>query len=403
LKKRILFLILAGLLVLALVLTGCGGAPAEQEEEEEEEEPEVLKIGLLVPLTGQFALWGEYFQTAFDIGLEEIGSEMGGRPVEWIVEDEGGFDTALALDKAKKLVESDGVEIMVGPFYGASHFSVLPYTSGVPMVNLIYTQTAREGELDNLYGFWMSSGYYDTGPVTGEYMYDVLGYRTCTTIASDNVIMRDFLAGITDAFEAKGGEVVDQHWPPPDATDLTPYIGDFVISDCLVVAQIEPTSTGLLFAAMDDMGMFEQMDVVIKGGEIPQALMETWPPAIEGIVGSQEFLCDLPYPETATFVDAYVAEAGQLPDEKANNAYCVIKVLAAALEETGGVTDADVLRDALCDLEYDLPNGPFYFDEGRVAVEDRYVCQVQEVDGELKWVILQTFPEDQTVLTTYPH
>ena len=38
--KKILYLIIAGLLVLGLVLAGCGGTPSQQQEEEEEEEEE---------------------------------------------------------------------------------------------------------------------------------------------------------------------------------------------------------------------------------------------------------------------------------------------------------------------------------------------------------------------------
>ena len=397
--KRFLVILLMVVPLLALGIGGC--APQPPESPKPQVEP--LKIGLLIPVTGPFALWGQYFAQAFDVALDEINWEMGGRPVEWIVEDEGGFDMALALDKAKKLVEADKVEIMVGPFFGGSHFSVLPYTSAIPMVDMIYTQTARKPEeLKNKYAFWMSSGYYDTGVVTGHYMYDKLGYREVTTIASDHTVLRDFLAGITDGFIERGGEVVQQLWPPPDEVDYTTYIPAMEMSDALVVSLIDPTATGLLFARYDEMGMFDKMPVVIKGGEIPPPLMPEWGDSIEGIIGSQEFLYDLPYPETKVFVEAYFSKYGMLPDEKANNAYCTIKVLAAALEATGGNTDPDVLRRTLLDLEYDLTGGKFYFDEGRLAVEDRHVCQVQEVDGELKWVILETHPEDKTRLETFP-
>ncbi|MFC1911465.1 ABC transporter substrate-binding protein [Chloroflexota bacterium] len=44
--KRIAFLIIATLLVLGLILLGCGGTPSEQQEEEEEPEPTILLIAL---------------------------------------------------------------------------------------------------------------------------------------------------------------------------------------------------------------------------------------------------------------------------------------------------------------------------------------------------------------------
>jgi branched-chain amino acid transport system substrate-binding protein len=53
LKKKILYLIIASLLVLGVVLSGCGGTPTEQEEEEEENFVTIAVAGPMTDLQGQ--------------------------------------------------------------------------------------------------------------------------------------------------------------------------------------------------------------------------------------------------------------------------------------------------------------------------------------------------------------
>ena len=48
--KKILFLIMASLLVLALALPGCGGTGQQEEEEEEEEQGLTIQIAIVGPM-----------------------------------------------------------------------------------------------------------------------------------------------------------------------------------------------------------------------------------------------------------------------------------------------------------------------------------------------------------------
>ena len=54
---------------------------------------------------------------------------MAGRTIQLIVEDEGPGDPAFAMDKIRKLVESDKVDIVVGPFNSDIRLATLGYTS----------------------------------------------------------------------------------------------------------------------------------------------------------------------------------------------------------------------------------------------------------------------------------
>src|SRR5437764_9568737 len=72
-----------------------------------------IKIGMLAPLTGAFAQVGKDMVNGTELYLDEIGRQIAGRKVELIVEDDEGLP-ATALNKARKLVDSDRVHVLTG-------------------------------------------------------------------------------------------------------------------------------------------------------------------------------------------------------------------------------------------------------------------------------------------------
>jgi branched-chain amino acid transport system substrate-binding protein len=71
LKKKILYLIIASLLVLGVVLSGCGGTPTEQEEEEEEN---FITIAVAGPMTD---IQGQNHWNGATMAMEEINAAGG--------------------------------------------------------------------------------------------------------------------------------------------------------------------------------------------------------------------------------------------------------------------------------------------------------------------------------------
>ncbi|MGH2593121.1 MAG: ABC transporter substrate-binding protein, partial [Anaerolineae bacterium] len=72
-----------------------------------------MKIGLLLPYSAVYAELGVSIENGMRMYLDEVGNEAGGRKIEILVEDEGATPDE-ATPKAKKLVEQDEVDIVVG-------------------------------------------------------------------------------------------------------------------------------------------------------------------------------------------------------------------------------------------------------------------------------------------------
>src|SRR5512136_699870 len=93
--------------VLGLILGGVGLAGA-------------VKVGVVLPLTGAEAKFGEIEKRSFDMALEEINAKGGikGEPLELIVEDDTGRPD-VGRSVVEKLITKDKV-VMVGGGYSSS-------------------------------------------------------------------------------------------------------------------------------------------------------------------------------------------------------------------------------------------------------------------------------------------
>jgi branched-chain amino acid transport system substrate-binding protein len=101
--SRMLFILLSG----AALAAGTGLIPSARAQDKE------LRIGFIAPMTGILAQVGKDMVDGFNMYLDEAKSEFGGAKVKLIVEDSTGKpDTAVT--KAKKLILSDKVQMMVG-------------------------------------------------------------------------------------------------------------------------------------------------------------------------------------------------------------------------------------------------------------------------------------------------
>ena len=77
---------------------------------------EIIKIGLADPLTGPYAGLGKNELVGCELAVEQINAKGGvlGRKVELVVEDSSSGDAGTAVQKARKLIDSDKVDFLLG-------------------------------------------------------------------------------------------------------------------------------------------------------------------------------------------------------------------------------------------------------------------------------------------------
>jgi branched-chain amino acid transport system substrate-binding protein len=77
-----------------------------------------IKIGSIKTLEGTFATGGQDAVRALTMAFEEANYTVAGRKIEWVRESSNA-QADVALARARKLIEQDNVDIIIGPLSGA--------------------------------------------------------------------------------------------------------------------------------------------------------------------------------------------------------------------------------------------------------------------------------------------
>ncbi|MGH6882602.1 MAG: ABC transporter substrate-binding protein, partial [Hypericibacter sp.] len=174
LTRRILLQGAAAAMVLGLA---AGSAKAE----------DTIKIGVLATLEGAFTVLGEDSMRGFELALQQHGGMAGGKKIVVVTgSSDASPDSAIAA--ARKLVEQDKVDILIGPLSGSEGLAVKDYAKTQPQVTFVNgTSAAQDTTLrnpaPNFFRFTTDGVQWQAG--LGEYAFKDKGYKKVVVIAED--------------------------------------------------------------------------------------------------------------------------------------------------------------------------------------------------------------------------
>ena len=189
---------------------------------------DTIKMGGLATLEGAFAVLGEDGMRGMRMALEEFNYTAGGKTIELIT---GSSDAspASAIRATRKLVEQDGVQIMIGPLSGSEGLAVKDYAKTKPDVTFLNgTSAAQDTTLrnpsPNFFRFSTDGAQWMAG--LGEYAYEVKQYRKVAVLAEDYSFPYTQVFGFLEPFCRLGGKVpVDaRFWVPIGNKDYSSVI-----------------------------------------------------------------------------------------------------------------------------------------------------------------------------------
>jgi branched-chain amino acid transport system substrate-binding protein len=185
-----------------------------------------IKMGALATLEGAFAALGEDAMRGVELALMQRDDMAGGRKIEMI---QGSSDASpdSAIEAARKLVEQDGVSILVGPLSGSEGLAVKDYAKTQPQVTFVNgTSAAQDTTLrdpaPNFYRFTTDGAQWQAG--LGEYAFNEKGYKKVVTVAEDYSFPYTQVLGFMLEFCELGGKVVDKFWVPIGNKDYSTIV-----------------------------------------------------------------------------------------------------------------------------------------------------------------------------------
>jgi len=183
--------------------------------------PPVIRMGVLLPLTGTGASAGQSSNVSTVFALQDVNAWLGsiGRTetVQLEVADTR-TDTAEALFQLKDMY-SRGIRLVVGPYSSAEVAAVKPFADahGMLVVSASSVAVSLAVPNDNIFRF-VSSDIVQ-GSAMGTMLFED-GIRVIVPVIRNDVWGNDLLSATSAAFRGKGGVVDDVTRYDPTATDF---------------------------------------------------------------------------------------------------------------------------------------------------------------------------------------
>lgn len=179
-----------------------------------------IKIGVVAPLTGEGATWGQNTLAAATLAVKEVNDAGGinGRKVELLAEDDkaGGVDATTAFTK---LINVDKVVAIVGVPSSAAAGPALPIAqkAGIPVM-MLASAPSLISVGDYMYRIYPADSYQ--GYLGADIVLNKLGKKKVAVLFVKN----DYGQGVADSFSKKiaelGGEVTYSGALLNDSTDF---------------------------------------------------------------------------------------------------------------------------------------------------------------------------------------
>ncbi len=350
-----------------------------------------IKLGHLNSFTGAIAYASDVNLNAMNLYFESVGWTIAGRKIEIIKEDDQ-FNPQVGLQKVKKLVESDKVDLVVGVQASNVALAVLNYMKQQKAFYVVSGSGTDAITWDRYpYLFRTSISTSQLSTPMAKYVYENRGKEIVTT-ASDYAGGRDVIAQFKGPYVAMGGKVLKEIWPPLGTTDFSPYLTDIKSINPPVTYDFMPGADAVRFIQQySEFGLKEKMPLTgftIIDSQTVKALGKS---AI-GIISALTYIDTVDNPESKAFNAAYQAKFNAAPDLFADYGYVAAKALDEALKMTDGdASNKDKLAEAMSKLQFKAPRGPFRMDPAtHNPIQDIYICQVIEKDGGISTKILGT-------------
>ena len=349
-----------------------------------------LKGGVLATLEGTYTVLGEDGVRGLKTALGQFDSKAGGRDVELVI---GATDASpdSAVRAARKLVEQDGVDIVIGPLSGSEGIAIRDYSKTQPQVTFINgisgaMETTYVTPSDNFFRFNTDGAQWSSG--LGEYVFNEKGYETVATIGEDYSFIYTQVFGFVTEFCAAGGEVTDRFWVPLGTKDFGSIIA--ALPD-----DVDAIYLGLGGGdAVNFLNQYQQAggDANLIGGSImvDGTVLNSKGDAKNALIGTPSAgpQSDTdPSPKWQAYVKAY--QDAFPPDQRfpspsllATGYYNATTAAMTCMNEVGGdLSDGHAkFRQCLTGLQLDAPNGKIVLDGNRQAIGNNYISEVVELD-----------------------
>ena len=346
---------------------------------------DVVKVGLIVPMSGPFASTGRQIDAAVKLFMAQHGDTVAGKKIEVILKDDTNVpDTTKRL--AQELIVKDHVAVLAG--FGLTPLALaaapLATQAKVPMI----VMAAATAMITEQSPYIVRTGFTLPQNALGIARWAPKnGIKKVVTMVADYGPGIDAQNSFKKVFETEGGTVVEQLRVPVANPDFSPFLQKVadLKPDALFI--FVPSGSGAVFMKQfAERGLAQQgIKLIGTGDVVDDDILNGMGDVALGVVTSMHYSAALDNPENRAYVSAFEkANPGMRPNFHSVGAYDGMQVIYTALQATKGDTNGDKLLAAMKGQKWNSPRGPVQLDpQTREMIQNVYITRTQRVNGQL--------------------
>lgn len=362
---------------------------------------DTIKVGIIGPFSGPFALQGKNFQAGVEAWLATNGKSVAGHDIEIVYRDLPTANPQQSRALAQELVVREKVQYLGGVYFTPDAMAITPLLKqgNVPLVifNAATSAIMTSSPLVVRTSFTTAQTTTPLGKAAAD-----RGIKKFVSVVTDYGPGVDAENAFKKAIEAAGGEVAEAIRMPLNTTEFSPImqrVRDAGAQGVFAFLPSGPPTLGFV-KSFSDTGLKQAGVKLFAPGDLTQesdlpALGET----AAGMVTSFHYAVSHDSAANKAFVVAATKAIGSAEQLSfpAVGAYDGMYVIAKMIEATGGKQDAEKAVEAVKGLAWESPRGPVRIDpETRHITQTIYLREVAK-DGSGRWINkeIQSFPEQK--------
>ncbi len=310
-----------------------------------------LKIGAVIPLTGDGAAYGLPIQRAASLAINEINLAGGvkGQSMEIIWED-GKCDAKEATSAARKLVTVDGVKVILGGVCSSETLAMAPVTESEKVIVLSPSSTSPDITTAGDFLFRTAPSDALAGRVAAEYASKTWNAKKAPILSETKDYTKGLRRVLKEVFINRRGTVVaDELYNTGDTNFRSQLLKIKAANpDVVYLLPQTPAPGGLLLKQLNDIGLKTKLLTaeVLIGRDVVKEQGKT----MEGLVGIEQYF-DENGERAQKFLKTYKETYSEAPPFPAfmANMYSQVYLVKEALEQFG--QDTEKMRDYFLGLK----------------------------------------------------
>ncbi|MEP7207486.1 MAG: ABC transporter substrate-binding protein [Casimicrobiaceae bacterium] len=354
-----------------------------------------IKVGLILPMTGQQASTGKQIDAAVRLYMQQHGDTVAGKKIEVILKDDGAVpDNTKRI--AQELIVNDKVAFIAGFGITPTALAVAPLATQAKVPEIV--MAAGTSIITERSPYIVRTSF--TLPQSSTIIAD---WALKNNIRKVVTLVSDYAPGIDaqDSFKASltkgGGQVVAELKVPLANPDFAPFLQRARDASPDAIFVFVPSGQGGTFMkqyverGMDKAGI----RLIGPGDVVDDDLLPGMGDAAIGVVTAHMYSAAHPSAMNKAYVEAFKkANNGLRPNFMSVGGYDGMHLIYEALKKTNGSTDGDALISAMKGMAWESPRGPISIDpETRDIVQNIYIRKVEKTGGELYNVEFATFEQ----------